>query len=136
MRVSVVERVAKSFGRVAGRLGRRNVYPPTELSQGRFFMARGLGEPPERSPSAILSQVEYPISRDELANAAAEAGFEVDAINFLRSLPDRIYQSPTDALREFAEADARFGMHSNDVRHRGDIGKEAVETGANPTRHP
>jgi hypothetical protein len=99
-------------------------------------MARGVGEPPERSPSALLSQVEYPISRDELAGAAAEAGFERDAINFLRSLPDRIYQSPTEVLREFAEADARFGMGTKDVRHRGDLGKEAVETGANPTRHP
>jgi uncharacterized protein DUF2795 len=99
-------------------------------------MARGIGEPPERSPSAILSQIEYPISRDEIATAAAEAGFDTNAINFLRSLPDRIYQSPHQVLREFAEADARFGMGTTDVRHRGDIGKEAVETGANSTRHP
>jgi hypothetical protein len=99
-------------------------------------MARGVGEPPERSPSALLSQVEYPISRDELSTAASEAGFDRNAINFLRSLPDRIYQSPTEVLREFAEADARFGMGTKDVRHRGDLGKEAVETGANPTRHP
>jgi hypothetical protein len=99
-------------------------------------MARGVGEPPERSPAAILSQVEYPISRDDLANAAAEAGYDVNAINFLRSLPDRVYQRPHDVLREFAEADARFGMGTREVHHRGDIGKEAVETGANPTRHP
>jgi hypothetical protein len=99
-------------------------------------MARGIGEPPERSPSAILSQIEYPISRDDIATAAAEAGFDTNAINFLRSLPDRIYQSPHQVLREFAEADARFGMGTRDVRHRGDIGKEAVETGANSTRHP
>jgi hypothetical protein len=99
-------------------------------------MARGVGEPPERSPAAILSQVEYPISRDDLANTAAEAGYEVNAINFLRSLPDRVYRSPHDVLREFAEAEARFGMGTREVHHRGDIGKEAVETGANPTRHP
>lgn len=99
-------------------------------------MARGVGEPPERSPSAILSAVEYPISREELAMAAAEAGAPVDAINFLRSLPDRIYQSPTDVLREFGEGSARFGLFSEDVRHRGDLGKEAVETGAAPARHP
>ena len=99
-------------------------------------MARGVGEPPQNSPSAILSTVEYPISRDELATAAAEAGAEVDAINFLHSLPDRIYTSPSDVLREFGEGSARFGMFSTDVRHRGDIGKEAVETGAAPTRHP
>ncbi len=99
-------------------------------------MARGIGEPPERSPSALLSQVEYPISRDELATAAAEAGFEMDAINFLKSLPDRIYQSPSEVLREFSEAEARFGMGTRDVRHRGDLGRDAVETGDNPTRHP
>jgi hypothetical protein len=99
-------------------------------------MARGFGEPPERSPSAILSEVEYPISRDELADAAAEAGAPQDAINFLRALPDKTYQSPSEVLREFGEASARFGLFSTDVRHRGDIGKEAVETGAAPTRHP
>jgi len=99
-------------------------------------MARGVGEPQERSPSALLSQVEYPISRDELATAAAEAGADLDAINFLKSLPDRIYQSPIEVLREFSEAEARFGMGTSDVRHRGDLGKEAVETGGNPTRHP
>lgn len=98
-------------------------------------MARGTGEPPENSPSAILSTVEYPISRDDLSNAAAEAGADADAINFLRALPDRIYQSPSDVLREFGEGSARFGLGRTDVRHRGDIGKEAVETGANPTRH-
>src|SRR5512140_3726110 len=99
-------------------------------------MARGVGEPPERSPSALLSQVEYPISRDELVTTAAEAGSEVDAINFLRSLPDRIYTSPHDVLREFSEAEARFGMGTKDVRHRGDLGRDAVETADNPTRHP
>ncbi len=99
-------------------------------------MARGIGERPERSPSAILSEVEYPISRDDLALAAAEAGAPADAINFLRSLPDRIYTSPNDVQREFGEAGARFGLFTAEVRHRGDIGKEAVETGANPIRHP
>ncbi len=99
-------------------------------------MAKGIGEPPENSPSAILSAVEYPISRDELSQAAAEAGAPQDAINFLRSLPDRIYTSPSDVMREFGEGSARFGLFSSDVRHREDLGKQAVETGANPTRHP
>jgi hypothetical protein len=27
-------------------------------------------------------------------------------------------------------------MFTDDVRHRGDLGKEAVETGAAPTKHP
>ena len=99
-------------------------------------MARGIGEPPERSPASILSGVEYPITRDELAEAAGENGAPADAINFLRSLPDKIYQSPSDVLREFGEGSARFGLFSTDVRHRGDLGRDAVETGGNPTRHP
>jgi len=99
-------------------------------------MAHGRIEGPERSPSGILYEVEYPISRDELAQAAAEAEAPADAINFLHSLPDRIHTSPRDVLREFGEGSARFGMFSDDVRHRGDLGREAVETGAAPTRHP
>ena len=98
-------------------------------------MARGMGERPEASPSGILSTVEYPISRDELAETAAEADAPRDAINFLRALPDRIYTSPSDVLREFGEASACFGLFSRDVHHRGNIGRSAVETGANPTRH-
>lgn len=88
-------------------------------------MARGFGEPPERSPSGILSAVEYPISRDELALTAAEAGAPTDAINFLRSLPDRVYQSPADVLREFGEGSARFALFRTDVRHREDLGRHA-----------
>ncbi len=99
-------------------------------------MAKGMGERPEQSPAAILQAVEYPITRDELSEAAAEAGAPADTINFLRSLPDRTYRSPTEVRREFAEADARFGMFSKDVRHRGDLGKEAVETGSPLIRHP
>ncbi len=99
-------------------------------------MARDTAETRGGSPSALLSQVEYPISRDELASAAAETELDADTINFLKSLPDRIYQSPNQILREFGEAEARFGMGTRDVRHRGDLGNEAVETGANPTRHP
>jgi hypothetical protein len=99
-------------------------------------MARGHKEGPDRSASGILYEVEYPISRDDLAQAAAEADAPIDAINFLRSLPDRIYQSPVDALRQFGEAGARYGLFRTDVRHRGDLGKEAVETGAAPTEHP
>jgi hypothetical protein len=99
-------------------------------------MARGIGEPPERSPSAVLSEVEYPISRDDLALAAAENGAPADAINFLRSLPDRVYTSPNDVLRQFGEGSAVFGMFSQNVHHRRDMAKEAVETGKAPTQHP
>lgn len=99
-------------------------------------MARDPSKPVERSASALLSQVEYPITRDELAVAAAEADLERDAINIFHFLPDRTYQSPTDVMREFAEAEARFALGRKDVRHRGDLGRDAVETGGNPTRHP
>ncbi len=100
-------------------------------------MARGIGEPPERSPAAILLEVDYPISRDELAQAAADAGAPADAINFLRSLPDREYGSAEDVQREFAEAQARFGLFTDDVRHRGNIGKDAFEhQDPGDTRHP
>jgi hypothetical protein len=99
-------------------------------------MARGVGEPPERSPAAILFEVEYPTTRDELALAAGEAGAPMEAINFLKSLPDRTYESPKEVQREFAEAGAQFGIFTADVRHRGDIGKEAVETPDAPTQHP
>jgi hypothetical protein len=99
-------------------------------------MAFGVGERPERSPAAILFAVEYPISRDDLVVAAAESEADVNVINFLRSLPDRIYTSPKDVQRQFGEAEARFGLNRIDVRHRGDLAKEAVETGAAPTKHP
>ncbi len=99
-------------------------------------MARGVGERPERSPASVLSAVEYPISRDDLAQAAEESEAPPDAINFLLSLPDRIYTSPNDVLREFGEGSARFGIFTGEVRHRGDLGKEAVETGKAPTQHP
>ncbi len=99
-------------------------------------MARGVGERPERSPAAILFEVEYPISRDDLAQAAAEAGAPADAINFLLSLPDRIYRSPDDVQRRFGEGGARFGLFTRDVRHRGDLGKEAAGSVAAPTKHP
>jgi hypothetical protein len=100
-------------------------------------MAHGGGEQPARSPAAILLTVEYPVSRDELALAAAEADAPADVINFLRSLPNRVYASPTDVQREFGEAGARFGQFRTDVRHRDDLGRrDAVEAGTTPTRRP
>lgn len=99
-------------------------------------MARGVGERPERSPGAIVDQVEYPVTPDELARAAAEAGAPAETINFLRSLPDREYASADEVRREFAEASGRFGMGTSDVHHRGDIGKEMTEPEGGPARHP
>ncbi|MFO7155065.1 MAG: DUF2795 domain-containing protein [Pseudomonadota bacterium] len=98
-------------------------------------MARGVGERPERSPAAILRRVEYPATREDLVQAAADEEAPAETINFLRSLPDRTYESPEDALRYFAEAEARFGVTG--VRlGRGDLGKETTEPPGEPARHP
>lgn len=99
-------------------------------------MARGIGERPERSPAAILQQVDYPVTPEELGRAAADAGAPPETINFLRALPGAEYASADAAMRDFAEADARLGMGSRDVHHRGDIGKEMTEPEGEPPRHP
>ena len=98
-------------------------------------MARGIGEPPERSPASILQMVDYPATPRDLSTAAAEAGAPAETINFLRSLPGPSYESAEQALRDFAEADARFGLGVRDVHHRGDIGKEMTEPGGE-IHHP
>jgi hypothetical protein len=99
-------------------------------------MAKGIGEPREKSPAAILFEVDYPISRDDLAETAADAGAPADAINFLRALPDRTYHNAVEVEREFAEADARFGLFRRDVHHRGNIGKDAIESPNAPAHKP
>lgn len=101
-------------------------------------MARGIGERPANSPSYILQQVDYPATRDDLVQAAEDEDANVDTINFLKSLPDRQYRDPDEVLRQFAEADARFGMGNRDTgTHRGDIGKETTEPpGQDTANHP
>lgn len=92
-------------------------------------MARGIGENPARSPSYILQQVDYPATREDLVRAAEDEDAPVDTINFLKSLPDRQYRDPDEVLRQFAEADARFGFgnRKDAVNHRGNIGKDMTE---------
>jgi len=99
-------------------------------------MAFGTGERPERSPAAILQQVDYPASREDLVLAAEDAEAPVDTINFLKSLPDLEFPNADEALRWFAEADARAGMGTSDVHHRGDIGKEMTEPPGGHAHHP
>jgi hypothetical protein len=102
-------------------------------------MARGIGERPEKSPSYILQQVDYPASREDLVQAAEDGEAPVDTINFLKSLPDRTYRDPDEVLRQFAEADARFGMGSgriDEVHHRGNIGKDMTEPPGEPANEP
>lgn len=101
-------------------------------------MARGIGERPANSPAYILQQVDYPATREDLVSAAEDEHADVDTINFLKSLPDRQYRDPDDVLRQFAEADARFGMGNRGAgTHRGNIGKETTEPADQDTaNHP
>jgi len=101
-------------------------------------MARGIGENPARSPAAHLQAVDYPATRDELVHTAADNEAPVEVINFLKSLPKQRYASYEEALRDFAEAERRFGVgnHAEDGPSREDIGKKAVESPDAPTHHP
>lgn len=100
-------------------------------------MGRGIGERPERSPSYILQQVDYPCTRDDLVRAAEDDQAPVDTLNFLRALPDRQYQDPDEVLRQFAEADLRFAMGGRPLDvHRGNIGKDMHEPKGGPMNHP
>jgi len=101
-------------------------------------MARGIGENPARSPTAHLQAVDYPATRDELVQTAADNEAPVEVINFLKSLPKQRYASYEEALRDFAEAERRFGVgnHAEDGPSREDIGKKAVESPDAPTHHP
>ena len=102
-------------------------------------MARGVGERLQRSASYIITEeVEYPATRDDLVSAAEDAEAPVDAINFLKSLPDRTYRDPDDVLRQFAEGSAAFGMGpGREHNPRGDIGKEITEpAGADHVNRP
>lgn len=99
-------------------------------------MAFGTGERPERSPAAIVQSVDFPARRRDIVMAAEDSEASPDTINFLKSLPDRSYDSVDEVFRYFAEADARFGMHSRDVHHRGNIGKDTTEPSSGPARHP
>lgn len=100
-------------------------------------MARGIGERPERSPSYILQQVDYPASREDLVQAAEDGEAPVDTINFLKSLPDRQYRDPDDVLRQFAAADARFGMGpGRESIGRGNIGKDITEPPGQTANEP
>jgi len=99
-------------------------------------MAFGVGERPERSASYILQQVDYPATRDEIVRVAEDSEAPTDTLNFLRRLPNREYRDPDDVLRQFAEAEARAGMGTRDVHHRGDLGKEMTEPPDDHAHHP
>jgi hypothetical protein len=71
-------------------------------------MAKGIGENPSRSPAFILKEVDFPATREEIVQTAADSDAPVEVINFMKSLPKERYQSQEEALRDFGEAERRF----------------------------
>ena len=101
-------------------------------------MARGIGENPARSPAEHVRQVEYPASREDIVQTAADNEAPVEVINFLKSLPKERYESYEAVLRDFAEAERRFALsnRTDGGKTRENIGKAAAESPDAPTRHP
>lgn len=100
-------------------------------------MARGIGEDPRRSPAHIVSQVEFPATREELIETAEDEEAPVEVINFFKCMPKEKYGSQEEALRDFAEAERRLatGNVPDPRARRDDIGRVAAEDAAEP-RHP
>jgi hypothetical protein len=98
-------------------------------------MARGIGEDPRRSPAAHIAQVDFPASREELVQTAADNESPAEVINFFKSLPKERYASAEEVLRDFAEAERRLagGDAADDRARRENIGKVAAEDRA---KHP
>lgn len=89
---------------------------------------------------AALPQVEFPASREDLVQTAADNEAPAEVINFLKSLPQERYTSLEAALRDFAEAERRFalGNLAGDGPDRRNIGRTAAEDAPEgvSTRHP
>lgn len=98
-------------------------------------MARGIGEDPNRSPASHIAQVEFPASREEIVETAEDNEAPVEVINFFKCLPKVSYRSAEEVLRDFAEAERRFGLGNvpDDRGRRENIGRAAAEEQA---KHP
>jgi uncharacterized protein DUF2795 len=98
-------------------------------------MARGIGEDPRRSPAEHIAQVDFPASREDLVQTAADNEAPAEVINFFKALPRDSYTSAEEVLRDFAEAERRFALGNNadDRGRRENIGKVAAEDQA---KHP
>src|SRR3954454_16229948 len=98
-------------------------------------MARGFGEDPTRSPPAHIAQVDFPASRDEIVETAGDNEAPAEVINFLKALPKDNYRSAEEVLRDFAEAERRFGLGigGDDRGRRENIGRIAAE---DQSKHP
>jgi len=95
-------------------------------------MARGIGENPARSPAWHVSQVEFPATRAEIIETAEDNEAPVEVINFFKSLPKERYGSQEEVLRDFAEAERRFGAGTAKGPERSNINR----VDENPKRHP
>ncbi len=84
-----------------------------------------------------MAQVEFPATREELVQTAADNEAPIEVINFFKSLPKERYGSQEELLRDFAEAERRFaaGMRDEPRAHRENIGRGAAEDASEP-RHP
>jgi hypothetical protein len=98
-------------------------------------MARGIGEDPRRSPASHIAQVEFPADREELVVTAEDNEAPVEVINFLKALPKERYETAEEVLRDFAEAERRFGLGNlpDERGRRENIGKTAAE---DQSKHP
>lgn len=97
-------------------------------------MAHGIGENPNRSPAEHVRGVGFPASRAEIVETAGDNEAPVEVINFLKSLPKDRYGSAEEVLRDFAEAERRFGAgagKSSDRDARENLGR--ID---DPARHP
>ncbi|MFB1483024.1 DUF2795 domain-containing protein [Corallococcus sp. RDP092CA] len=105
-------------------------------------MAYGKAEDLSRSITPHLDGVEYPATREELVETAADNEAPVDIINILKSLPQDEYMLREHVLRDLAEAERRFamnGLRDDDGvdRDRRNIGRDRVEGASEgETRHP
>jgi len=96
-------------------------------------MANGIGENPTRSPAFILSQVEFPVSREELVETAEDSEAPPEVINFMKSLPKEQYASQEECLRDFAEAERRMlGGKPGEPSRRENIGRGMEAEGKHP----
>lgn len=98
-------------------------------------MAHGIGENPNRSPAEHVRGIDFPASRDEIVETAGGNEAPAEVINFLKSLPKEQYGSAEEVLRDFAEAERRFGAGfaaASDRPSRENLGR----VDDSPTRHP
>jgi hypothetical protein len=87
-------------------------------------MAKRMREDPVRSPAFILSELDFPTTREEIVQTAEDSEAPVEVINFLKSMPKENYQSQEEALRDFAEAERRFlGGTAGEPGQRENLGR-------------